>query len=123
MRTMEAVATLNNSSASTGEAYLAQQTAIRFIQSKQTETLQANKTALETFRWYLNELPDDTDKITSSSIVKMAAQKLFQCYSDMNSYQRSQITGTEKAKYDKIKAYMDEKGENLPAAVQYNPDA
>ena len=116
----EAVAVLNNSSASTGKAYLAQQTAIRFIQSKQTETLQANKTALETFRWYLNELPDDTDKITSSSIVKMAAQKLFQCYSDMNSYQRSQITGTEKAKYDKIKAYMDEKGENLPAAVQYN---
>ena len=116
----EAVAVLNNSSASTGEAYLAQQTAIRFIQSKQTETVQANKTALETFRRYLNSLPDDTDKITASATVKEAAQKLFQCYSDMNSYQRSQITGTEKAKYDKIKAYMDEKGENLPAAVQYN---
>ena len=116
----EAVATLNNSSASTGEVYHAQQTAIRFIQSKQTETVQANKTALETFRKYLNNLPDDTDKITASATVKEAAQKLFQCYSDMNSYQRSQITGTEKAKYDKIKAYMDEKGENLPAAVQYN---
>ena len=116
----EAVAVLNNSSASTGEAYLAQQTAIRFIQSKQTETVQANKTALETFRRYLNNLPDDTTKITESAAVKETAQKLLQCYRDMNSYQRSQITGTEKAKYDKIKAYMDEKGENLPTAVQYN---
>lgn len=116
----EAVAVLNNSSASTGKAYLAQQTAIRFIQSKQTETVQANKTALETFRRYLNELPDDTSKITASSAVKTAAQKLIQCYKDMNSYQRSQITGTEKAKYDKIKAYMDEKGEKLPEAVQYS---
>ena len=116
----KAVAVLNDSSATTGEVYLAQQNAIRFIQSKQTETLQANKTALETFRRYLNELPDDTSKITASSAVKTAAQKLIQCYKDMNSYQRSQITGTEKAKYDKIKAYMDEKGEKLPEAVQYS---
>ena len=116
----DAVAVLNNSSASTGKAYLAQQTAIRFIQSKQTETVQANKTALETFRRYLNSLPDDTDKITASATVKEAAQKLLQCYKDMNSYQRSQITGTEKTKYDKIKAYMDEKGEALPPAVKYN---
>ena len=116
----DAVAVLNNSSASTGEAYLAQQTAIRFIQSKQTETVQANKTALETFRRYLNSLPDDTDKITASATVKEAAQKLLQCYKDMNSYQRSQITGTEKTKYDKVKAYMDEKGEALPPAVKYN---
>ena len=115
-----AVATLNDLTATTGEAYLAQQTAIRFIQSKQTETVQANKTALETFRRYLNNLPDDTAKITESATVKETAQKLLQCYRDMNSYQRSQITGTEKAKYDKIKAYMDEKGENLPTAVQYN---
>ena len=114
----EAVAKLNNSS--TGEAYLAQQTAIRFIQSKQTETVQANKTALETFRRYLNNLPDDTTKITESAAVKETAQKLLQCYKDMNSFQRSQITGTEKAKYDKIKAYMDEKGEALPPAVKYN---
>ena len=115
----EAVAVLNNSSASTGKAYLAQQTAIRFIQSKQTETVQANKTALETFRRYLNNLPDNTDKITASATVKEAAQKLLQCYKDMNSYQRSQLTGAEKAKYGKIKAYMDANGEKLPAAQKY----
>ena len=114
-----AVATLNDLTATTGEAYLAQQTAIRFIQSKQTETVQANKTALETFRRYLNNLPDDTTKITESAAVKETAQKLLQCYKDMNSYQRSQITGAEKAKYEKIKAYMDANGEKLPAAQKY----
>lgn len=114
-----AVATLNDLTATTGEAYLAQQTAIRFIQSKQTETVQANKTALETFRRYLNNLPDDTAKITESAAVKETAQKLLQCYKDMNSYQRSQITGAEKAKYEKIKAYMDANGEKLPAAQKY----
>lgn len=41
-----AVATLNDLTATTGEAYLAQQTAIRFIQSKQTETVQATKPRL-----------------------------------------------------------------------------
>lgn len=114
-----AVATLNDSSASTGEAYLAQQAAIRTIQSKQTETIQANKTALETFRTNLNKLPDDVNKITASASVKEAATTLIQCYTSMNSYQRSQITGTEKAKYDKIKAYMVEKGEKLPEAKKY----
>ena len=114
-----AVATLNDSSATTGEAYLAQQAAIRTIQSKQTETLQANKTALATFRTNLNKLPDDVNKITASASVQEAATTLIQCYTSMNSYQRSQITGTEKAKYDKIKAYMDEKGEKLPEAETY----
>ena len=114
-----AVATLNDLTATTGEAYLAQQTAIRFIQSKQTETVQANKTALETFRRYLNNLPDDTAKITESAAVKETAQKLLQCYKDMNSYQRSQITGAENAKYEKIKAYMEANGEKLPAAQKY----
>ena len=114
-----AVATLNDSSATTGKAYLAQQAAIRTIQSKQTETLQANKTALETFRTNLNKLPDDVNKITASASVQEAATTLIQCYTSMNSYQRSQITGTEKAKYDKIKAYMDEKGEKLPEAETY----
>lgn len=114
-----AVATLNDSSASTGEAYLAQQAAIRTIQSKQTETIQANKTALETFRTNLNKLPDDVNKITASASVKEAATTLIQCYTSMNSYQRSQLTYSEKAKYDKIKAYMDEKGEKLPEAEKY----
>ena len=114
-----AVATLNDSSASTGEAYLAQQAAIRTIQSKQTETIQANKTALETFRTNLNKLPDDVNKITASASVKEAATTLIQCYTSMNSYQRSQLTNSEKAKYDKIKAYMDEKGEKLPEAETY----
>ena len=114
-----AVATLNDSSASTGEAYLAQQAAIRTIQSKQTETLQANKTALETFRTNLNKLPDDVNRITDSASVKEAATTLIQCYTSMNSYQRSQITGTEKAKYDKIKTYMDANGASLPKAETY----
>lgn len=114
-----AVATLNDSSATTGEAYLAQQAAIRTIQSKQTETLQANKTALETFRTNLNKLPDDVNRITDSASVKEAATTLIQCYTSMNSYQRSQITGTEKAKYDKIKAYMDANGASLPKAETY----
>lgn len=114
-----AVATLNDSTATTGEAYLAQQAAIRTIQSKQTETIQANKTALETFRTNLNKLPDDVNKITASASVKEAATTLIQCYTSMNSYQRSQLTNSEKAKYDKIKAYMDEKGEKLPEAETY----
>lgn len=114
-----AVATLNDSSATTGEAYLAQQAAIRTIQSKQTETLQANKTALETFRTNLNKLPDDVNRITDSASVKEAATTLIQCYTSMNSYQRSQITGTEKAKYDKIKTYMDANGASLPKAETY----
>lgn len=114
-----AVATLNDSSASTGEAYLAQQAAIRTIQSKQTETIQANKTALETFRTNLNKLPDDVNKITASESVKEAATTLIQCYTSMNSYQRSQLTNSEKAKYDKIKAYMDANGASLPAAETY----
>ena len=114
-----AVVTLNDSSATTGEAYLAQQAAIRTIQSKQTETIQANKTALETFRTNLNKLPDDVNKITASASVKEAATTLIQCYTSMNSYQRSQLTNSEKAKYDKIKAYMDEKGEKLPEAETY----
>jgi hypothetical protein len=114
-----AVATLNDSTATTGEAYLAQQAAIRTIQSKQTETIQANKTALETFRTNLNKLPDNVNKITASASVKEAATTLIQCYTSMNSYQRSQLTNSEKAKYDKIKAYMDEKGEKLPEAETY----
>ena len=114
-----AVATLNDSSASTGEAYLAQQAAIRTIQSKQTETIQANKTALETFRTNLNKLPDNVNKITTSASVQEAATTLIQCYTSMNSYQRSQITGTEKAKYDKIKTYMDANGASLPKAETY----
>ena len=114
-----AVATLNDSSASTGEAYLAQQAAIRTIQSKQTETIQANKTALETFRTNLNKLPDDVNKITASESVKEAATTLIQCYTSMNSYQRSQLTNSEKAKYDKIKAYMDANGASLPTAETY----
>lgn len=114
-----AVATLNDSTATTGEAYLAQQAAIRTIQSKQTETIQANKTALETFRTNLNKLPDDVNKITASASVKEAATTLIQCYTSMNSYQRSQLTYSEKAKYDKIKTYMDANGASLPKAETY----
>lgn len=110
---------INDPSVSIGEAYAAQQTAIQTIQSKQTETIQANKTALDTFRTNLNKLPDDPSKITASESVKAAALTLLQCYSDMNSYQRSLITSAEKAKYDRIKAYMDANGEDLPAAQRY----
>ena len=109
-----ALSTLNDATASTGEIYLAQQTAIQTIQSKQTEMLQANKTALNTFRTNLNKLPDDTSKITASESVKTAAQTLIQCYTSMNDYQCSQLTGAEITKYEKIAAYMKAKGEDLP---------
>ena len=115
-----ALSTLNDATASTGEIYLAQQTAIQTIQSKQTEMLQANKTALNTFRTNLNKLPDDTSKITASESVKTAAQTLIQCYTSMNDYQCSQLTGAEITKYEKIAAYMKAKGEDLPPAEAYS---
>ena len=112
-----ALAVLNDPDATTGRAYLAQKDAIRVIQAKQTETLQANKTAIETFRRYLNQLPDNPELITES--VKQAAQDLVNCYTSMTDYQRSLITSAEQAKYDKIKAYLDKIGETWPEAKQY----
>lgn len=112
-----ALAVLNDPDATTGKAYLAQKDAIRVIQAKQTETLQANKTAIETFRRYLNQLPDNPELITES--VKQAAQDLVNCYTSMTDYQRSLITSAEQAKYDKIKAYLDKLGETWPTAKKY----
>lgn len=112
-----ALAVLNDPDATTGKAYLAQKDAIRTIQAKQTETLQANKTAIETFRRYLNQLPDNPELITES--VKQAAQDLVNCYTSMTDYQRSLITSAEQAKYDKIKAYLDKLGETWPTAKKY----
>ena len=112
-----ALAVLNDPDATTGKAYLAQKDAIRTIQAKQTETLQANKTAIETFRRYLNQLPDNPELITES--VKQAAQDLVNCYTCMTDYQRSLITSAEQAKYDRIKAYLDKLGEAWPTAKKY----
>ena len=112
-----ALAVLNDPDATTGKAYLAQKDAIRTIQAKQTETLQANKTAIETFRRYLNQLPDNPELITES--VKQAAQDLVNCYTSMTDYQRSLITSAEQAKYDRIKAYLDKLGEAWPTAKKY----
>ena len=113
-----ALAVLNDPDATTGRAYLAQKEAIRVIQATQAETLQANKTAIETFRKYLNQLPDNPELITAS--VKQAAQNLVDCFENrMNDYQKSLVTNAEKAKYDKIKAYLDKIGETWPAAKKY----
>ena len=113
-----ALAVLNDPDATTGRAYLAQKEAIRVIQATQAETLQANKTAIETFRKYLNQLPDNLELITAS--VKQAAQNLVDCFENrMNDYQKSLVTNAEKAKYDKIKAYLDKIGETWPEAKQY----
>ena len=113
-----ALAVLNDPDATTGRAYLAQKEAIRVIQATQAETLQANKTAIETFRKYLNQLPDNPELITAS--VKQAAQNLVDCFENrMNDYQKSLVTNAEKAKYDKIKAYLDKIGETWPEAKQY----
>ena len=113
-----ALAVLNDPDATTGRAYLAQKEAIRVIQATQAETLQANKTAIETFRKYLNQLPDNPELITES--VKQAAQNLVDCFENrMNDYQRSLVTNAEKAKYDKIKAYLDKIGETWPTAKKY----
>ena len=113
-----ALAVLNDPDATTGRAYLAQKEAIRVIQATQAETLQANKTAIETFRKYLNQLPDNPELITAS--VKQAAQNLVDCFENrMNDYQKSLVTNAEKAKYDKIKAYLDKIGETWPTAKKY----
>lgn len=114
-----ALAVLNDPDATTGRAYLAQKEAIRVIQATQAETLQANKTAIETFRKYLNQLPDNPELITAS--VKQAAQNLVDCFENrMNDYQKSLVTNAEKAKYDKIKAYLDKLGETWPEAKKYS---
>ena len=115
-----ALATLNDPNATTGDAYRAQKEAIRVIQEKQAKTLQANKTVLELFRKYLNQLPENTELIRGNESVKQAARNLVDCYTRMTDYQRSLITNAEKAKYDKIKAYLDEIGETWPKAKEYS---
>lgn len=75
---------------------------------------------LELFRKYLNQLPENTELIRGNESVKQAARNLVDCYTRMTDYQRSLITNAEKAKYDKIKAYLDEIGETWPKAKEYS---
>ena len=98
---------------STGDAYDAQQTAIITIQKLQSDTTAENEKNLKDFRALLNQLPDNMELITSS--VKSTVEALVTSYEGMSDYQKSQLTGAEQAKYDKIAALAGE----LPPEQNY----
>ena len=83
----------------------AQQTAIETIRRLQSNTTAENKQNLTTFRTELNKLPDDTSLLSAG--VKSTVDKLIACYEGMSDYQRRQLTGVERTKYNSIKAFAD----------------
>ena len=83
----------------------AQQTAIETIRKLQNNTTAENKQNLTTFRTELNKLPDDTSLLSAG--VKSTVDSLIACYEGMSDYQRRQLTGVERTKYDSIKAFAD----------------
>ena len=83
----------------------AQQTAIETIRKLQNDTTAENKQNLTTFRTELNKLPDDTSLLSAG--VKSTVDKLIACYEGMSDYQRRQLTGVERTKYNSIKAFAD----------------
>ena len=88
-----------------GGASDAQQTAIETIRKLQNDTTAENKQNLTTFRTELNKLPDDTSLLSAG--VKSTVDKLIACYEGMSDYQRRQLTGAERTKYNSIKAFAD----------------
>ena len=100
-----------------GDASDAQQTAIAAIRGYQDATTAENEQNLITFRTALNKLPDDTALITAN--VKSVVDELINCYEDMSDYQKKLLTGAEKAKYDKIKAFADAH-QDYPEAKNYS---
>ena len=88
-----------------GGASDAQQTAIETIRKLQNDTTAENKQNLTTFRTELNKLPDDTSLLSAG--VKSTVDKLIACYEGMSDYQRRQLTGVERTKYNSIKAFAD----------------
>ena len=88
-----------------GGASDAQQTAIETIRKLQNDTTAENKQNLTTFRTELNKLPDDTSLLSAG--VKSTVDSLIACYEGMSDYQRRQLTGVERTKYNSIKAFAD----------------
>ena len=108
---------LTSTDAAVSAAYDAQKSAIKEIKGYQAATTAENEKNLTTFRTALNKLPDNTALLTVG--VKSTVDELIGCYDGMSDYQRRQLTGAEKAKYDKIKAFADA-NETFPADEQYN---
>ena len=108
---------LTSADSSVSEAYDAQQSAISEIKGYQDATTAENEKTLTNFRTALGKLPDNTALLTAG--VKSTVDELIGCYGGMSDYQRKQLTGAEKAKYDKIKAFADA-NETFPADKQYN---
>ena len=99
----------------TGDASIAQQTAVQTIKSLQKSADSFNTSNLASFRKSLNELPDDMTKLDQTAAKQIKALK--KCYDAMSPYQRSQLTGKEQKKYDAIiKAY--DKGLDEPHNYQ-----
>ena len=99
----------------TGDASIAQQTAVQTIKSLQKSADSFNTYNLASFRKSLNELPDDVTKLDQTAATQIAALK--KCYDAMSPYQRSQLTGKEQKKYDAIMA-ANEKGLDEPHNYQ-----
>ena len=108
---------LTSTDSAVSAAYDAQKSAIKEIKGYQAATTAENEKNLTNFRTALNKLPDDASLITAG--VKSTVDELIGCYAGMSDYQRKQLTGAEKAKYDKIKAFADA-NETFPADKQYN---
>ena len=99
----------------TGDASIAQQTAVQTIKSLQKSADSFNTSNLASFRKNLNELPDDVTKLDQTAAKQIEALKTY--YDAMSPYQRSQLTGKEQKKYDAIMA-ANEKGLDEPHNYQ-----
>lgn len=108
---------LTSTDSTVSAAYDAQKSAISEIKGYQAATTAENEKTLTNFRTALDKLPDNTSLITAG--VKSTVDELIACYDGMSDYQRKQLTGAEKAKYDKIKAFADA-NKTFPADKQYN---
>ena len=108
---------LTSTDSAVSAAYDAQKSAISEIKGYQAATTAENEKTLTNFRTALDKLPDNTSLITAG--VKSTVDELISCYEGMSDYQRKQLTGAEKAKYDKIKAFA-AANETFPADKQYN---
>ena len=98
-----------------GAAREAQMTAQQTIKQMQQEADSSNRGNLETFRQYLNRLPDDAAKLDEAS--KDAVERLISAYQNMTEYQKGELTAREQEKYDAIAAAY-EKG--LAPASSYS---
>ena len=108
---------LTSTDSAVSAAYDAQKSAISEIKGYQAATTAENEKTLTNFRTALGKLPDNTTLLTAG--VKSTVEELISCYEGMSDYQRKQLTGAEKAKYDKIKAFADANA-TFPADNQYN---